>query len=70
VSFKYCDVDKGNLTVTCHFLKQFHSHCGVRSVLIESAARLLTGWICVHIFPLNLGLLLIGSFVVFVLNCG
>lgn len=36
VSFKYFDVDKGNLTVTCHFLKQFHSHCGVRRVLIES----------------------------------
>jgi len=70
VSFKDCDVDRGNLTVTCRFHKQFHSHCGVRSVLIELAARLLTGWICVHIFPLNLGALLMGSFLVFVLNCG
>lgn len=70
MSFKYCDVVKGNLTVTCCFLKQFHSHCGVRSFLIELAARLLTGWIRVHIFPLNLGVLLMGSFLVFVLNCG
>lgn len=70
MSFKYCDVDKGNLIVACHFLKQFHSHCGVRCVLIEPAARLLTGWICVHIFPVNLCALLMGSFLVFVLNCG
>jgi hypothetical protein len=68
VNFKYYDVDKGNLIVTCHFLKEFHSR-GVRCVLIESA-RLLTGWVCVHIFPVNLCASFMRSFLVFVLNSG
>jgi len=46
VSSKCCDVDKGNLIITCHFLKQFHSHCGVRSVLIKAADRM---DMCAHI---------------------
>lgn len=57
VSVKYFDVEKSNLSYLL-FPQAVYGNCGVSCVLIESAARLLTGWIHVQIFPVNLCTLL------------